>query len=99
MLYNVDTNGVGRPLSSALPLPFFRNPSQCPDDMRLGSAMEDMQMLSRDSFTFGEALHIWHHFLDHRDDEMRMLKRAFQVPPPLLSPRLSPSSHHQFVVT
>lgn len=59
-------------------LNYLRLLGHCPDDMRLGSAMEDMQMLSRDSFTFGEALHIWHHFLDHRDDEMRMLKRAFQ---------------------
>lgn len=52
---------------------------QCPDEIRLDHAVEDMHMAARDKFTFGEGLHIWRHFLDTKDDELTMLKRAFQV--------------------
>jgi len=50
----------------------------CPDTWRLDSAILELRMESTATFTYGEMLHVWTYFLEHRDDELVMLKRAFQ---------------------
>jgi len=52
---------------------------QFPEAWRVDCATQELRMDATDQFTYGETLHIWTYFLFHHEEELQMLKRAFQV--------------------